>query len=330
MSTRQNGKVSFGTLTLVILLFFGILFPLGASVAAKKYLSLGTGSPAGTFYFIGAGFASICNKYVPEVRVIAESTAASEENFHLILRKKMDLGLVAINVLAPALEKKMDLSGVRLLALGHVSVRHWMVRRESPVQSVSDFRGRKVAVGPPGSGTLVASRVALTEVCGLPFDDFKPAYLSFTESITALKDKTVEVGTIAAGYPVASVLELTRAHPIRLISHTEEEIKTLTTKYPYHVRAIIPKGTYPGIDTDTLSAGVQTALFCRQDLSESLAYQLVKAIYDHPGEIGAIHPQAAQWNLENMFLGANYTTQHIPFHPGAVKYLKEKGVWKGR
>ena len=78
--------------------------------AKKKYLSLGTGNPSGTFYFIGAGFANIFNKYVPEVRVIAESTAASEENFHYVMRKKMDMGLISIHVIEPALEKKMDLS----------------------------------------------------------------------------------------------------------------------------------------------------------------------------------------------------------------------------
>ena len=57
-------------------------------------------------------------------------------------------------------------------------------------------------------------------------------------------------------------------------------------------------------------------------------YQMMKALYDNPKEKDAIHPQARQWNLENMFRGAEYTTKYIPFHSGAVKYLKEKGAWK--
>ena len=75
------------------------------AAAQKKYLSLGTGNPGGTFYFIGAGFANLYNRYVPGVRVIAESTAASEENFHYLLRKKIDLGLISIHVIDAALEK---------------------------------------------------------------------------------------------------------------------------------------------------------------------------------------------------------------------------------
>jgi len=300
----------------------------GEAAGQRKYLSLGTGNPGGTFYFIGAGFANLFNRYVPGVRVIAESTAASEENFHYVIRKKMDLGLISIHVIAPALEKKMDLSGVRLVSLGHTSDRHWFVRKDSPIKSISDFRGKRVALGSPGSGTLVSSKMELGAAGKLGLEDFKPAYLSFTESITALKDGTVDVGVISAGYPVASLLDLARTVPIRLIPYSEQEIKAIMDAYPFYVKVVIPAGTYQGIDTDTLTRGIVTAIFCRQEMSEDLVYQMMKALYDHPKEKDAIHPQARQWSLENMYRGAEYTTKYIPFHPGAVKYLKEKGIWK--
>ena len=298
------------------------------AAAQKKYISMGTGNPGGTFYFIGAGFANLYNRYVPGVRVIAESTAASEENFHYLLRKKIDLGLVSIHVIDAALEKKLDMSAVRLICLGHTSDRHWFVRKDSPIKSISDFKGKRVALGSPGSGTLVSSKVELSIAGNLTLEDIKPAYLSFTESITAIKDGTVDVGVISAGYPVASLLDLARQIPLKLIPYSEEEMKRLMTSHPYYVQVVIPAKTYQGIDTNTLTRGIVTAIFCRAEMSEDLAYQMMKAIYDHPKERDAIHPQARQWNLENMFRGAEYTTKYIPFHPGAIKYLKEKGVWK--
>ena len=308
----------------------GLIFCMSTEswAAKKKYLSLGTGNPAGTFYFIGAGFANIFNKYVPEVRVIAESTAASEENFHYVIRKKMDMGLISIHVIEPALEKKMDLSGLRLICLGHTSDRHWFVRKDSPIKSIADFRGKRVAVGSPGSGTLVSSKMELGAAGKLGLEDFKPAYLSFTESITAMKDGTVDVGVISAGFPVASLLDLARTIPFRLIPYSEQEMKAIMDAYPFYVRVNIPAGTYQGVDTDTLTRGIVTAIFCRQEMSEDLVYKLMKALYDHPKERDAIHPQARQWSLENIYRGAVYTTKYIPFHPGAIKYLKEKGAWK--
>lgn len=323
----RKGKGTAGIVFLTVLLIVGMV-PHISEAAARKYLSLGTGNSGGTFYFIGAGFGSIINKYVPEVRVIAESTAASEENFHYIMRKKMDLGLVSISVVQTAIEKKWDMSGIRLMGIGHSSDRHWFVRKESPIKTLSDFRGRKVAVGSPGSGTLMTSRRSLAAACGLTFDDIKPVYLSFSESITAIKDGTVDVGTIAAGYPIASLLDLSRQIPIRLISFNEKEVQAVITQYPFYVRVVIPAGTYPGVDMDTVGEGGPTALFCRKELGDDLVYKLMKAIYEHPKEKDAIHPQARQWSLENIFRGADFTTQHIPFHPGAVKFLQEKGLWK--
>ena len=228
----KMGKEIFGIVALAVLFLYGILLPPGTSAAAKKYLSLGTGNPSGTYYFLGAGFASIFNKYGSGVRVIAESTAAAEENFNLILRKKMDLAITSCNPIKSAAEKNTDFSNIRLMAMGHTSDQHWFVRKETPIQSISDFRGRKVSVGQPGSGTLIMAKWVL-EACGLTFNDFKPAYLSFTESVTGIKDNTVEVGLIAAGYPVASLLDLSRQIPLRLIPYTQEEMKALMARHPY-------------------------------------------------------------------------------------------------
>ena len=321
-------RAIWGILAGIIFLFGGILWPQTGEAAAKRYLSLGTGNPGGTFYFLGAGFAGLFNKYVPDVRVIAESTAASEENFRYILRKKMDLGLSGLSVIEPALERKMDLSGIRLVAMGHTSDRHWIVRKENPVKSISDFRGRRISVGGPGSGTLIAVKAELGHALGITFEDFKPALLSFSESITGIKDGTIDVGLIMAGYPVASLLDLARQIPLRLIPYNEREIQAVIQKFPYYVKVVFPRGTYQGVDLDIPTIGSPQAMFCRQDLNEDLVYGLIKALYDHPREKDVIHPQARQWNLENMFRGADYTTQYIPFHPGAIKYLKEKGVWK--
>jgi len=168
----------------------------------------------------------------------------------------------------------------------------------------------------------------ILEACGLTFEDIKPAYLSFSESVTGIKDNTVDAGLIAAGYPVASLLDLSRQVPLRLIPYTNEELEAIFTRIPYFVKVIIPAGTYTGISADTPTHGSPAFLACRNDLSEEMIYQLVKALYEHPAEKDAIHPQAKQWRLENIYRGADYTTRYIFFHPGSVKYFIEKGIWK--
>ena len=82
----------FRTLTLVLVAACLLFFSSSAPIHAARYYSMGTGSPAGVYYFLGAGFAHLIKKYMPDVQITAESTAASAENIHLINRKKLDFG----------------------------------------------------------------------------------------------------------------------------------------------------------------------------------------------------------------------------------------------
>ena len=296
---------------------------------AVRFLSFGTGSPAGTYYFIGAGFAAIINKYVPEVRVTAESTAASTENARLIIRGKMDMGLACMGTLNDLKKQGMDVSKVRLIAVGHTSDAHWIVRKESPIKSIYDFKGKVIGVGPAGSATLnIYSKKHLKVGWGLTFKDFKPKYLAFHETITAIRDKTIDAGIIAAGYPIAAVMELARDIPIRLLEVEPEALKRLQAKFPNVCPMVIPAGTYKGINKDVHTYTLPQMWICRADLPADLVYKIIKAVYDHPEERDAIHPMAKKYTIENAFRG----TKSVPvgFHPGAIRYYKEKGIWDKR
>jgi TRAP transporter TAXI family solute receptor len=299
------------------------------SAPAMKFLSFGTGSPAGTYYFIGAGFASIINNHVPGVRVAAESTAASTENARLLIRGEMELGLACMGTLKDLKNEGMDVDQIRLIAVGHTSDTHWIVRKDSPIQSIADFKGRVIGVGPAGSATLnLYSKKHLTTGWGLTFDDFTPKYISFSEVTRGIRDNTIDAGLIAAGAPLASVMELARDIPIRLLEVEPEALKKLRAAYSNVVPLVIPAGTYEGIDKDVHTYTLPQMWLCRTDLPEDLVYQIIKAVYENEEEKNAIHPLAKMYTLKNAFRG----TPGVPvgFHPGAIKYFKEKGIWDKR
>ena len=183
-----------------LLLSLSSLAPRTAS--ATKFLSFGTGSPAGTYYFIGAGFAAIINKFVPGVRVTAESTAASTENARLLIRGELDLGLACMGTLVDLKKQGMDVKKVRLVAVGHTSDTHWIVRKDSSIKSISDFKGKTIGVGPAGSATLnIYSKKHLKVGWGLNFSDFNAKYIAFHEISRGIRDNTIDAGIIAAGRP---------------------------------------------------------------------------------------------------------------------------------
>ena len=299
-----------------------------ATAPATEFLSFGTGSPAGTYYFIGAGFAALANKYVKDVRITAESTAASTENCRLLCRGVLDMGLACMGTLSDLKKQGLDVNKIRLIAVGHTSDVHWIVRKDSDIKDLSDFKGKTVAVGPAGSATLnIVGKKHLKAGWGLTFDDFTPKYLSFTEASRGIRDNTIDAGLIFAGTPIAALMELSRDVPIRLIPIKTDEFKKLRSQFSNVVAYTIPAGTYHDIPA-TKTYVMPQMWVCRTDLSPDLVYNILKAIYDHPEQKNAIHPLARMYNIKNAFRGADGVP--VGYHEGAIRYYKEKGIWDKR
>ncbi|MFW6147580.1 MAG: TAXI family TRAP transporter solute-binding subunit [Thermodesulfobacteriota bacterium] len=319
---------SYSLLTGIIFVVSIIMLAPG-NVGAAKFLSFGTGSPAGTYYFLGAGFAAMINKYVPDVKVTAESTAASTENTRYLIRGKMDMGLASMGTVADLKKEGMDVDKVRLVAVGHTSDTHWIVRKNSPIKSCYDFKGKRIGVGPAGSATLnIWSKKHLAAGWGITFDDINPKYIAFHEITRGIRDNTIDAGIIAAGYPIAAVMELARDIPIRLIEIEPEVLTKLQAEYPNVAPLVIPAGTYSGIEKDVHTWALPQMWMCRADLSEDLVYNIIKTVYDRSEERNAIHPMAKKYVVENAFRGSKSVP--VGYHPGAIKYYKERGIWDKR
>jgi len=97
-------------------------------------------------------------------------------------------------------------------------------------------------------------------------------------------------------------------------------------KYPAYPVVTIPKGTYKFLKDDVLTIGTPCLFLVSAELDEDLVYKIVKALYEHQEEKDAIMPAAKDFNLGNVFRGTE--NLDLPFHPGAIKYYKEKGIWK--
>ena len=318
---------------LAAILLAGIMGVEGAE--ARNLYSLGTASTAGTYYILGAGFSSHINKRCPQVKITAEITAGTLENYYLVKRKKMDFGMVSPDIpIADLLEKKHGGQAKEklrsLIWSWHTSDYHWIVRKKSPLKDLCDIKGKAVGVGPMGTSGMLQALVQIQAACGYePGKDYKALYYTYAESQNAIKDDTIDMGNTVAGTPVASVVELARSVDIRLISLTQEQQKKCLDSNPTLVPVTIPAGVYRGVDSDVRTTGGATGIVCRVDIPEEDAYAIVKAFFTDMKERNKFHPQAEKYNLQAMAeVGQLLTRQGLPYHPGVVRYLKEVGAWR--
>jgi uncharacterized protein len=290
-------------------------------------LSIGTAGTGGGLYPYGGAVANVVSKYEPTLDVTVESTGGSVEDYKLLDKKKIEMATVSYDVTYQAFydfknskhfKNKVD---VRALFNMYTQPTHVVTLKDNDVKKMQDLIGKRVGVGSPGSGTEVKSRVIL-KALDISYKDFTPEFLSFAEASEALQDGTIKAEFVGSPVPNSSIASLAITNKIRLVPFSDSERDKIIKDYPYLTKAVIPGGAYKGVDTDTNTVAVKTVMVCQKDLPDEIVYKFVKAVFEHKDELNMIHPSFKETTLENA------TPILIPVHPGAIKYFKEKGVYK--
>jgi len=314
-------------LVFVLSLTLGILSADGASAAALR-LVIGTASTGGTWYPLGGGVSKIVNKYIPDVEATAQPSGASIENIRAIGDKKMDLALVNPDAAYFAMKgeetfkAKRPYPELRGVFSTYPIEQQIFVLADSPLKRIQDLKGKKIGVGAPGSGTEVMSRLVLAEY-GITYKDITPQFLHHPETVSALKDRTVDAGITLLGTPAPALMEITTTHKIRFLDQDPQIGSRIVEKYPFYYKNAIPAQTYKGQDKDYHTLSYVGIMATHKDLPEKMIYDLVKAVFEHIDELHQIHVAFKQITLQNSIKG-----MPIPWHPGAQKYFKEKGLLK--
>jgi TRAP transporter TAXI family solute receptor len=304
------------------------LVAMPAAAQEKINLSIGTGGTGGVYYPLGGGLANVLSKYVPGMSATAEVTGGSVANLQLIGTGKPYLGFSMTDAALDAFNGVDKFKGqkvpLRTLAVLYPNRMHVVTIEGTGVNTLKDLKGKRVSTGSPGSATeVMAFRVI--EAAGLDRDkDMRRERLGVAESVNALKDKKIDAFFWVGGLPTAAVTDLasTPGVKIKLIDHAET-VGPMNKKYGnLYVEDVIPRTTYSGMTADNKQATVMNILVAHENLSEQAAYNIVKTIFEKRDELIAVHKEAENFKLENQ--RANATP--VPFHPGALKYFKEKGV----
>jgi uncharacterized protein len=287
----------------------------------KGRLLLGTSSQGGTYYVWGGGWADIIGKNVPGTNVAVEVTGGPTANIQLIEDGEMDLGFVTAWLGGEAYNGKgwadKKYTKIRSIFPMYASVMHMYSLKDSGITSISDFAGKNVSTGGPGSTSAEAGN-GLLKVLGLEPD--RVSAIPTNTAVDGLRDGTIDAGFAVTGVPGPFMLDLETTHEVQHIGLTEEEMKKALDNYPYWSEATIPSGTYKHQKEDILLPGFWNIAIASSELSEDLVYNLVKTTFEKHEDLIAVDPSAKETLVENV----KYST--IPYHPGAVKYYKEVGI----
>ncbi len=293
----------------------------------KTRLSIATGGTGGVYYPLGGGMAALISKNLPGVEATAEVTTASVDNMKLLHTGKIALALTLPDTAWDAHEGNLkglgEKVGVRTLMALYSNYMHIVALEGSGIKTVADLKGKRVSTGAPGSGTEVKG-LRVFEAYGITPKDFKSQdRLGAVESAGALKDRKLDAFIWDGGLPTAAILDIaaTPGIKITLVPHGDAIPKMVAKYGPLYFAGTIPKGTYLGMESDVPVAAATNLLVAHERMEEPLAYQITKLLLEHTADLVAVHKAATEITLKSAVVGSP-----VPFHPGALRYYKEKGI----
>jgi uncharacterized protein len=293
----------------------------------RDRLSMGTAGRGGVFYPLGTGLATVISKYASGVEATALVTNGADENMKLLHEGKIEVALAQADVSWAAANGQLKGFSEKVLVrtlLGTTSgYLHIVTLQGLGIDTVSDLKGKRVSTGEVGSGTEVKT-LRVLEVNGVTPDNLGTHFhQDYPEAAQALKDGRLDAFAWDATLPGKAIVDLAATPGIKVrLLDTGDAVAKMVAKYgPFYYAAPIPKGTYPGVNEDVSSAVGKTLFVSHERMAESLAYEITKAVLEHTPELTVSLPAAKEITPTSAVLGSS-----VPFHPGALRYFKEKGI----
>jgi hypothetical protein len=293
---------------------------------AQQFINVLTGGTSGVYYPLGVAIGKIYSDKIPNVKTQVQATKASVENLILLQQGRGEIAFTLGDSLKAAWEGdeeagfKTRLDRLRTIGSIYPNYIQIVATADSGIKTLADLKGKSLSVGAPKSGTELNAR-AILAAAGLSYRDIgKVEYLPFAESVDLMKNRQLQATLQSAGLGVASLKDLSTSTEITVVAVPREVVDKIG---PPFVSVMIPANTYTGQDKDVPTAAVINYLVTSSAVTDDLAYQMTKLIFESLPELANSHAAGNEIKLETAATGSP-----VPLHPGAIRYYREKGLIK--
>lgn len=287
-------------------------------------LTFGTGGAAGTYFPLGSEYANILEDNVDGITVNAIETGASVENLGQIFQEQMQLGLTQNDTAIAAINGEGDFEGAQVDNVGwmgklYPEAAHIITLESAGIESVEDLQGKRVAVGPPGSGTRAVSD-AILAAHGIEEGDYEAFEEEFGDAQGLLQDGNLDASIFVIGTPSGSLNELAATNDVHLVSLEQSVADEIAADSNFETYTL-SSDTYDFLEEDVTTLSVFAALVgSTTQVSPEVGYEITKAIYENADQITL--PQGDLITVEEALVGQG----DVPLHPGAEQYFQEQGL----
>jgi TRAP transporter TAXI family solute receptor len=296
-----------------------------AAVAAPTFINVLTGGTSGVYYPIGVALSQLYGNGIQGSKTSVQATKASVENLNLLQAGRGELAFALGDSVADAwsgVEEagfKAPLTKLRAIAGTYPNYIQIVASGESGIKTLADLKGKRISVGAPKSGTELNAR-AIFKAAGLTYEDMgEVQFLPYAESVELIKNRQLDATLQSSGLGMAAIRDLASTMPISFVAIPAEVAGKIDSAA--YQPAVIPANTYDGQTSDVATVAITNILVSHEGVSDEVAYQMTKLMFDNLGKLATAHSAAQDIKLESAA-----KSLPIPLHPGAERYYKEVGA----
>ena len=299
-----------------------------ATAQSKQNIAWGGSNPGGVMYYMVGAAGTIISEKLPQYNITQVTTGGSTENAKRVIKGELDMGIVygahVFMSQKPEGPFKNGAKGTmfRGIAKAYKGPTYYVTLPGSGIKTLADLKGKKVALGPPGSGTVFnCSNIA--RATGI-LSSLKPSMMTFADAGRALANGQIDA-LCQSSAPAAAVKELAETKGAVVLAYTPSEMKAITSQYPFYVPDTMPSTTYKGVPD--LKLPFLTVYWVAHKRVSAKAVEDILTLVYQPAirkRLAAGHKAWKQMAPDTK----NFEALGVPMHPGAKAYYKSKGLWK--
>src|SRR4051794_21087272 len=188
------------------LAFLVVLLCVFAAPARGRVYTLASGSAQGVYLPLAQDLSVVAKKAGIEIQVLPSE--GSKQNLTWLAEGRADLALAQSDIAWNAYSGKdgflLPVTSLRVIAPLYTEAIHILIRRTLYVHKVEDLRGKRVAMGPAGSGTE-ANAAQMLGAAGITPAEIDARHLSVEEAMAALRRGEIDAAFMTSGVPSAAV-----------------------------------------------------------------------------------------------------------------------------
>jgi TRAP transporter TAXI family solute receptor len=291
--------------------------------AEAQQLRLMTGPQGGSWYPLGGAMQAMAQDAgVASIQVLPGGGIANVQG---VQNGEADLGFANSISTVDAIEGREPFQGkadnVCNVATLYPQYFQMAVPQNSGIESVDDFKGKRLVTQPVGNTAEQVIR-AILETADLSYEDMaKVDYVSYSDGVSLVQDNNADILSLGTTVPASAVMDLANSTDIKLVPLTDDFIAQMRELNPGYAPITIPAGSYPGQDEDVLAVGYATHVVARCDLDPEVVHGLLTEMWENREDLASIASAMKNTTLEGMAQDTG-----VPMHEGAERFYKEQGV----